>query len=127
MASKTPHQNKRSGAPARDAKGRLLPGQTANPGGRPKKLREIEAMLDKEHRDPAKMREVFDRLRALAMGEAVTVPVPGGDGETMVEIQADAHFMKLYLERVMGPVKDLEVDMSDWPDEVVKWWAEYRN
>jgi hypothetical protein len=35
--------------------------------------------------------------------------------------------MKLYLERVLGPVKDLEIDMTDWPDEVVKWWAEYRN
>jgi hypothetical protein len=101
------------------------PGNRMNPGGRPKVLREIEAMLDKEHRNVQNMREVFERLKALALGEVVTVKGP--DGQTDVELQADPAFMKLYLERVLGPVKDLEIDMTDWPDEVVKWWAEYRN
>jgi hypothetical protein len=103
----------------------FAPGNRANPGGRPKVLREIEAMLDTEHRNVPNMREVFCRLKALAMGEVVSVMVPGGDGETMIELKADPAFMKLYLERVLGPVKDLEIDMSDWPDEVVKWWSEY--
>ena len=34
-------------------------GPSLNPGGRPKKLVEIERMLDAEHRTPENMREVF--------------------------------------------------------------------
>jgi len=39
-------ENKRSDAPQRDASGRLLPGHTANPGGRPKVQRELQAILE---------------------------------------------------------------------------------
>jgi hypothetical protein len=84
--------------------GRPFPkGTSGNPGGRPKVLREIEAMLDKEHRNVANMKQVFDMLRLLALrGE------PG-----------DAAYAKLYLERVLGPVKELEIDLTDAPPEVV--------
>jgi hypothetical protein len=97
-------------------------GNRANPGGRPKKLREIEAMLDAEHRTVANMRGVFTRLKALAMGEVVTAMVPGGDGEMELKIDAHPGFMKLYLERVIGPVKDVEeIDLSDAPPEVIDY------
>jgi hypothetical protein len=97
-------------------------GNKANPGGRPKALREIEKMLDAEHRNLESVREVFTRLRALALGELVTVA--DKDGGTTVELQAEPAFMKLYLERVLGPVKDLDPDLSDAPDEVLRWWVE---
>lgn len=44
------------------------PGNRANPGGRPKKLVEIEAVLDAEHRTVENMRWVMSRLRLLACG-----------------------------------------------------------
>jgi len=95
------------------------PGVSGNPGGKPKKLREIEAMLDAEHRNVANMREVFARLKALAMGEVVFIP--SEDGEIQVSLKSDPAFMKLYLERVLGPVKDIEPDLSDAPPEVLDY------
>jgi hypothetical protein len=100
------------------------PGNRANPGGRPKALRDIEAMLDAEHRTVGNLRDVFARLKALALGEVVEVPVPGGEGETRVELRADPRFMDLYLNRVLGPVKELKIDLADAPDEVVAYLAE---
>jgi len=97
--------------------GKWLPGHSANPGGKPKKLREIEAMLDAEHRTVANMREVFLRLKALALGEIVHVV--DREGNVDVALKADARFMALYLDRVMGPVKDLEIDLSDAPTEAL--------
>lgn len=94
-------------------------------GGRPKVLKDIEAMLDAEHRTVENMREVFGRLKALAMGEVVEVPIPGGEGETRIELRADSRFMTLYLERTLGPVKDLEPDLSDAPQEVLQWIGEH--
>ncbi len=85
------------------AAGKFAPGNRANPGGKPKALREIEAMLNKEHRNVAKMREVFDTIRMLALR-----------GE-----KGDSGYAKLYLERILGPVKDIEIDLSDAPPEVV--------
>lgn len=71
-------------------------GVSGNPGGRPKALREIEAMLNAEHRTVANMREVFNTLKLLALR-----------GE-----KGDSGYAKLYLERVLGPVKDLD-DLDD--------------
>ena len=89
-------------------------GYTGNPGGRPKVLREIEAMLNAEHRTAENMRQVFRDLKMLALRGA-----PG-----------DAAYMKLYLERILGPVKDLDdLDklMEDAPPEVVEWIREHFN
>ena len=102
--------------------GKWLPGTSPNPGGKPKKLREIEAMLDAEHRTVANMREVFTRLKALALGEPVFIT--DKEGEVKCELHADARFMDLYLNRVLGPVKELKIDLSDAPDEVVAYLAE---
>ena len=99
------------------------PGVSGNPGGRPKKLVEIEAMLDAEHRTVANMRDVFKRLKALALGELVEVTDKEGN-VIGVDLRADPRFMDLYLQRVLGPVKELKVDMSDWPDEMVAFFAE---
>ena len=113
-----------SSTPERKVVGRPFPpGTSGNPGGRPKALRDIEKMLDAEHRNPENMRAVFDRLRALALGEVVTVATP--DGSADVELHAEPAFMKLYLERVMGPVKELEPDLADAPDEVLRWFVDH--
>jgi|SoimicmetaTmtHMA_FD_contig_61_162114_length_649_multi_2_in_0_out_0_2 hypothetical protein len=98
------------------------PGVSGNPGGKPKKLREIEAMLDQEHRTVANMREVFGRLKALALGEIIHVT--DREGNVDVELKADSRFMGLYLDRVMGPVKDLEIDLSDAPSEALAYLRE---
>lgn len=97
----------------------FAPGQSGNPGGKPKKLREIEAMLDAEHRTAENMRLVFGRLRVLAMGEAVEVQHK--DGTIVVKLKAVPDYMRLYLERVMGPVKDLEIDWGSAPEEALVW------
>lgn len=98
-------------------------GPSPNPGGKPRKLREIEAMLDAEHRTVANMRDVFARLKALALGEVAEVT--DKDGNVVgVELKADARFMQLYLERTLGPVRELKVDLTDAPDEVVAYLAE---
>lgn len=104
-----------------------------NAGGRPKKLRDIEKMLNTEHRDLNKMREVFSRLRSLALGEVIVIPMRkhGGalqldeNGDVMMEIklEADARFMQLYLDRLMGPAKafDDDMDLSDAPSVVLEY------
>lgn len=98
-------------------------GTSGNPGGKPKKLREIEAMLDAEHRTPENMRQVFARLRVLAMGEVIEVAHK--DGTVIVQLKAIPDFMRLYLERVMGPVKDLEIDLATAPPEALSWLTEH--
>lgn len=83
-------------------------GYTGNPGGRPKALKDIERMLNDKHRTVDNMRGVFDQLLALA--------VRGDKG--------DAAYMKLYLERVLGPVKDLDdLDelLKDAPPEAIEF------
>lgn len=116
-------QNKK---PARNAKGQLLPGGTANPGGRPKSLREIQRMLDAEHRTVENMREVYAKLRELA--------VEGWDEPKFHEGAVCGHvrrhseaYMELYLNRVEGPVREIKADLSDAPPEVVEWLAEHLN
>lgn len=110
---------KRDKTPAdvpRGVAGKWLPGTSPNPGGRPAKLRAIEEMIDKNHRNVEVMREVFDRLKALALGEVVEV---FHKGELVgLRLQADAAFMKLYLDRVLGPVKE-QMDGDEF-DELLK-------
>jgi hypothetical protein len=81
------------------------PGVSANPGGKPKKLRAIQEMLDKNHRDVGVMTDVFARLKALAMGEVIRVV--DRDGEVEIKLSADPAYMRLYLERVLGPVETI--------------------
>lgn len=84
-------------------------------GGRPRTVVEVERILDEEHRTPEKAREVFGRLRSLAMDD-VTRVFFDKDGEPHESVeQPNPAFMKLYLERVWGPVKavdDAQVDKA---------------
>jgi len=111
----------------RDAHGRVMKGSGAvhRGGSRPKRIREFEALLNKEHRNMDKMRELFNRLRALAMGDIVLVPVCTAEGtiEVKAELHADARFMQLYLDRLLGPAKAFEddFDLSDAPSEVIEY------
>jgi hypothetical protein len=74
-------------------------------GGRPRSIREIEEMLDAEHRTLDKMREVFGKLRSLALDEVVRVFMDKkGEAHETTE-PPDPAFMRLYLDRVLGPVK----------------------
>jgi hypothetical protein len=100
-----PDQPRNGGAIVpRDRAGHWIAGgPSPNPGGKPRKTREIEEMLDAEHRTVENMREVYGRLKALAMGELVTVM--DEDGEVTVTLKADARFMAIYLDRLWGPVK----------------------
>lgn len=98
---------------------------SANPSGRPKKLVEIEQMLDAEHRTVENMRAVFTRLKELAMGELAEVRDKEGN-VVGVELEADSRFMALYLDRILGKVKDaedLEELLRDAPEEALRWFA----
>lgn len=93
---------------------------------RGKRLREMERMLNAEHRNVEKSKELYTRLRALALGEVIVVPYcgPNGDIELKATLTADPAFMKLYLDRVYGPVKPLEdesLDLSDAPTETIEY------
>ncbi len=104
-------------------------------GGRPPVLREIQTMLDTEHRDVNKMRECFARLRNLAMGEPTIVPYIAHDGVTIelkAELKADARFMALYLAYVIGQppkapdengdvIERLQKMLVNAPPEVLKF------
>ena len=100
-------------------------GPSLNPGGRPKKLVEIERMLDDEHRTVENMKEVFAQLKAMAT-EAVITRHTDKEGNTTESIrQPNPAFMEMYLERTLGPVKPIELDLTDAPPEALKWLAEY--
>jgi hypothetical protein len=91
--------NKSPDAPLRDEQGRLLPGSTANPSGRPKLVREFQQALRDRCYDKAldaitaclddpdgkirmsAVKEVFDRLFGKA-SQAIT----GADGAPLVPV-----------------------------------------
>jgi hypothetical protein len=102
-------------------------GPSPHPGGKPKKLVEIEAMLDAEHRTPDNMREVFTRLKELAMEDMITAHTDEKGVEHVTRRPPNPAFMALYLDRILGPVKELKIDLSDAPDEVVAYLAEKLN
>lgn len=96
----------------RETNGRFPKGRSGNPGGRPRKLREVDAVLE-EHRSAEGMREAFSRLREMAFA-------------------GEAGAMKLYLDRVLGPVREVgyvltQDDIEDAPDAVVRWFADLGN
>ncbi|HEY6854062.1 MAG TPA: DUF5681 domain-containing protein [Gemmatimonadales bacterium] len=106
----------------------FAPGQSGNPGGRPRKLAEIERMLDEEHRGVEHMKYVFSKLRDLALeGDEKGVYWKGALVNT--EIVHDPAYMKLYLDRVLGPVRELMSDaeiaelLRDAPQQVVEWFS----
>jgi hypothetical protein len=112
--------------PKRRGPGKPFPkGVSGNPGGKPKALREIEAMLDAEHRTVENMRAVFGKIREVSMGVVKDVWHKGAVcGQ---EIEYSAAWMDLYVNRLLGPVKELKIDLTDAPDEVVAYLAEKLN
>lgn len=98
-------------------------GPSLNPGGRPKKLVEIQRMLDEEHRNVENMREVFARLKELAMEDMITAHTDEKGVEHITRRPPSPEFMKLYLDRILGPVKALisDEDLADAPDLVIEW------
>lgn len=75
-------------------------------GGRPRKLVEIEEALDAEHRTVENMKEVFAQLRVLATENVISRWVDPDGTEHESNRQPNPAFMKMYLDRVLGPVSD---------------------
>lgn len=93
-------------------------GPSLNPGGRPKALRAIEEMLNQEFRTPETIRECLTRCKELGFAE--TEIRSDKDGTEFVLTKADAAFANLFLNRVLGPVKELEdIDLSNAPPEAL--------
>lgn len=105
----------------RNPSGRFLPGGgSENPGGRPRKLVEIEKMLDAEFRDVASTRENYQVLRKLAL-QGVTNDVFNKDGDCVGE-KTTYHpaYMEQLFNRLYGPVKELEgIDLSNVSPEAL--------
>jgi hypothetical protein len=114
--NKSPEQKRRGG---------FQPGQSGNPGGRPRKLVEIERMLDAEHRTVEKMRETFALLRQVAHGVKEAVRYKGKVVGYVMKY--DGAWMTLYLNRVLGPLRELQIDLSDAPDDVLAWVEQHLN
>lgn len=93
-------------------------GPSPNPGGRPKRLREIEDMIDSEFRTPETIRDALVACQKYGFTHEVGVNKDGGD---ILLRGADAGFAKIFFDRVMGPVKELEVDLRDAPPEVLDY------
>lgn len=79
-------------------------GTSGNPGGRTKKLRELDAEIERLHAGQNVL-DVLERLREIAMGHEIEVS-KGEDGPVVAyavtKVQVEA--AKVYLNRVMGPV-----------------------
>lgn len=101
--------------------GAWLPGVSPNPGGKPRKMREIEAMIDAEWRTVEEVRTGFLTLRDLAFN-GVRNPVFNGKGDVVGEkVTHHPAFLEMWFNRILGPVKELDLDFSDAPDG----WLEY--
>ena len=107
-------------------RGRFVAGPDARRGrngGRSNRLVEIQRMLDDEHRTADNLREVFTRLKELAMEDMITAHTDDKGVEHVTRRPPSPEFMKLYLDRILGPVKALisDEDLADAPDEVIEW------
>jgi hypothetical protein len=126
VAESSDYQPKRRRGPGRP----FQPGQSGNPGGRRRKIQDIEEMLDEEHRTVANLREIFAMVRRVAMGVERGVYHRGVRVAT--EIEYDATWMTLYLNRVIGPVREIASDdeieemLKGAPDPVLSWWQAIR-
>lgn len=92
-------------------------------GGRSNRLAEIQRMLDETHRTVENVKEVFARLKELAMEDMITAHTDEKGVEHVTRRPPSPEFMKLYLDRILGPVKALisDEDLADAPDLVIEW------
>jgi hypothetical protein len=94
VAKRKPPQSKPAeGSPTRDAKGRLLPGHSGNPGGVPKWVREVRAELEEGSKDAAdllrrvvKDEDAFLGVRVMAAKVILEFSLP----KPKVEVKVDA-------------------------------------
>lgn len=101
--------------------GAWMPGASPNPGGKPRKMREIEAMIDGEFRTVEDVRRGFLVLRDLAFN-GVSNPVFSSRGVPIGEkVTHHPAFLEMWFNRIMGPVKELDLDFGDAKPE----WLEY--
>lgn len=70
--------------------------------------------------------ELAGEIQATGEVRAAAPRVPPAASEKIL-VQPNPAFMALYLDRVLGPVKELKIDLSDAPDEVVEYLAEKLN
>lgn len=104
----------------------FAPGESGNPGGRRRALQAVEKMLDDEHRTLDSLRDVFNLVKKVAMGVERGVYYKGV--QVAVEMEYDAGWMALYLNRVLGPIREIATDdeieelLRDAPEPVIEWW-----
>lgn len=90
----------------KQAKGRFVPGQSGNPGGRPPRLRACREAIE-QARDPAKVTAALEEFYRRHME------------------QGDNDAGKVWLSyMVPGGTSEAKVDLSDAPDEVVAYLAD---
>lgn len=105
----------------RDPAGLFLPGTSPNPGGRPRKLREIEQLIDVEFRCYEEVRQGYLTLRALAFN-GVKNPVFSPKGIPIGEkVTYHPAYLEMWFNRIVGPVKDLDLDFSDATPEQIEY------
>lgn len=92
-------------------------GPSPNPGGKPRKLVEIEKMLDEEFRDVASTRENYQVLRKLALQGAQN-DVFDKDGAVCGQ-KTTYHpaYMEQLFNRLYGPVREVPIDLKDANEE----------
>lgn len=81
-------------------------------------MRAIEEMLDAEFRTPETIREALTACKKYAFTHETGTDV---DGHEVMLRGPDAGFAKIFFDRVLGPVKELEADLSDAPAEVLEY------
>ena len=73
------------------------------------------------------VKDVFAQLKAMATENVISRWTDKDGGEHESIRQPNPAFMAMYLDRILGPVKELKIDLSDAPDEVVAYLAEKLN
>lgn len=95
-------QNKRKQAPARDAKGRLLPGHSGNPGGRPKGFANWKAEV--QARVPRLLELLMERSEK-GDTRAMVFLVEQAEGKATAPIEIDARIQSVVAEQ-LGALAD---------------------
>lgn len=110
-----------NGDTPRGERGLWMPGVSPNPGGKPRKLREIEAMIDAEYRTVEDVRQGFLVLRDLAFN-GVRNPVFSSRGVPLGEkVTHHPAYLEMWFNRILGPVKELDLDFSDATDDQLNY------
>ena len=91
-------------------------GPSPNPGGKPRKLVEIERMLDEEFRTVEQTRENYQVLRRLAL-EGAQSEMYTPTGVAYMKTTFHPAYMEQLFNRLYGPIREVPVDLKDATDE----------